>query len=105
MSTSDVSQEDLEKVAEELGNKLGFYLASAPWPDEVKSAWAALLEHMSIEEITEFSEIMEHMYADAMTSDIDDEFKKEAEKLRKDEQEKIKELDALYTSIKQRLSI
>lgn len=105
MSTSDVSQEDLEKVAEELGNKLGFYLASAPWPDDVKSAWAALLEHMSIEEITEFSEIMEHMYADAMTSEIDDVFKKEAERLRKEDQEKLKELDMLYTRIKQRISI
>jgi flagellar motility protein MotE (MotC chaperone) len=48
---------------------------------------------------------MEHMYADAMTSEIDDEFKKEAEKLRKEDQEKLKELDTLYTRIKQRISI
>lgn len=105
MSTSEVTQADLEKVAEELGNKLGFYLSVAPWPDEVKSAWVILLEQMSIEEITEFSEIMEYMYADAMTSEIDDAFKKEVERLRKEDQEKLKELDTLYTRIKQRISI
>lgn len=104
MSTPVVSQADLEKTAEELGNKLGFYLASAPWPDEVKAAWAHLLGEMTIEEISEFSEIMEFMYADAMTQEIDTEFQKQAAELRAGDQEKKKELDALYSRIRQRIS-
>jgi hypothetical protein len=104
MSTPVVTQADLEKTAEELGKKLGFYLASAPWPDEVKAAWAHLLEDMTIEEISEFSELMEFMYADAMTQEIDGEFKKQAEALRAGEQDKKKELDALYSRIRQRIA-
>lgn len=108
MSTPVVTQADLEKTAEELGEKTGFLLSVAPWPNEVKSAWVYLLDHMTTEEITEFSEILEFMFADAMTQELDKEFEKQVEALRKSNapahEEKTKQLDALYTRIRQRIA-
>lgn len=104
MTTQIASQADLEKEGEALGKKLGFYIASAPWPDEVKMAWAQLLEEMSVEEIMKFLEIMEYNYLDAMTQDIDDEFRKQATKLREEDDGAKKALDNLFLQIKTRIA-
>ncbi len=108
MNTPVVTQEDLEKTAEELGEKLGFLLSVAPWPNEIKSAWVYLLDHMNSDELTEFSEILEFMFADLMTADLDKEFQKQIETLRKSNapanEEKTKQLDVLFMRIKQRIA-
>lgn len=106
MSTP-LSQADAEKIAEELGNKLGFLLSVAPWPDDVKAAWADLLEYMSTEEITEFSDTLELLYADAMTADIDKAFEAQVAELRGAQGtahiEQMKQLETLFSKVKQRI--
>ncbi|OGH67895.1 MAG: hypothetical protein A3C15_01695 [Candidatus Magasanikbacteria bacterium RIFCSPHIGHO2_02_FULL_50_9b] len=108
MTTSAVTQADLEKTAEELGEKAGFLLAAAPWPDDVKAAWVHLIDEMSTDEIGEFTELLEFLFADSMTADIDDEFKKQTDAVRhtqaSSQQEALAQLDALHARVRARIS-
>lgn len=108
MSTSTISDAQIQQTAQELGEKAGFLLASAPWPDDVKAAWIRLVDDMSAEELTEFAEILEFMFADALTSDIDETFSERAAAQRTvDASARAAaqaQLDALHTRIRERIS-
>ncbi len=43
----------IEKEAKEIGEQLAYMLAAADLPDDVKSAWLALIPHMELEQIDE----------------------------------------------------
>lgn len=103
---STLSQDELAEIAGGLGEKLGFLIASAPWSDDVKLAWVALLDEMTNDEISEFSEIMEFLFADAMTQEIDDAFEKQTQLVRASHpeyQQKMVALEKLEKTIKQRI--
>lgn len=72
----EVSQTVAERVATDMGKKLGFLLASSTMPDEVKEAWIALLPHMTADELDRFTNALAALLADAMTADIDTVFDK-----------------------------
>ena len=70
-----------------------------------ESIWNSLDLFTGWEDVTLTQKGLNDSFQMSELLESNEEFKKEAEKLRKDDQEKLKELDTLYTRIKQRISI
>lgn len=102
-----ITETDLEKAAEEFGRKLGFYIMSAPWTDEVKQAWTTLIPEMTIEELDELLNTLEVLFANAATQDIDRDFEKQTAQLQSAhsalQTHQSVQLDGLIKKIEQRL--
>lgn len=68
-STVRLTAEEKQAFKSE-GARLAYVLASSDMSDEMKSAWAALVPVMSIEELDRFMQLLEQ-YAPAHSSDRD----------------------------------
>jgi len=66
--------QELKDQAITLGRKLGFFINSLNASDEVKQAWLTVVENMSLEQLTELTDILETKFLDEQTRTIDENF-------------------------------
>lgn len=57
-----------QEQADALGKRLALLLAAAPWTEEQKDAWAALVPKMTFEQLGRFADLLENsLYAEDST--------------------------------------
>ncbi|MBT4516519.1 MAG: hypothetical protein HOC78_01345 [Candidatus Komeilibacteria bacterium] len=78
---NDVSQENLEKLAKERGERLAFLLASLNIDEKQKQAWITLLPEMSLDQLDKLLNVLEAKYLDQNSQGADQEFKKDLTKI------------------------
>ena len=67
-------KQELQDQAVTLGRKLGFFIHSLDASDEVKQAWLAILEQMTLKQLGELTEVLETRFLDEQTRKVDEEF-------------------------------
>ncbi|MFA6171732.1 MAG: hypothetical protein WCW77_04275 [Patescibacteria group bacterium] len=75
---------DLVKYAEELGKKIGFLIAALNIPDEAKDAFMEIIADFSLAQLERLAGILETRLINDETGQIEDELRKELEKIRSD---------------------
>ncbi|PIZ82020.1 MAG: hypothetical protein COY02_00790, partial [Parcubacteria group bacterium CG_4_10_14_0_2_um_filter_41_6] len=76
-----LTEQELREIARAKGKKLAFLIASLNVDNETKEAIMALLPGMSLEQIERFLDILESKYLQQETQGIDEDFKKELERV------------------------
>ena len=90
---SDLTQEDLEKLAKERGERLAFLLASLNIKEEQKQAWLTLLPDMSLDQIDRLLNILEAQYLDQNSQGAEQQFKENLEEINDEHRNKIEDLN------------
>ena len=99
-NNDSLSKDQAKELAQTHGKKLGFLLAAAEIPDEIKQSWLALLPEMSLQQIDELVEILETNYLHSATKEVDEELKKKLKTIQEQYEQEIDQtnkqaLDAL----------
>jgi len=91
MSVNITSQEK-DKVLL-LGQKLAFFVAALPINDEEKLVLVSAIQQLSLPEMEKLAELADRIYAESKTAKIDEKFKTDLMKIKKEYDERNEKLD------------
>ncbi|MEA2065302.1 MAG: hypothetical protein U9O66_03360 [Patescibacteria group bacterium] len=88
-----IKEEDLLQSAEDQGKRLGFLISSLNMLDKTKEEFLFLIKDMSLEQLERLTEVLETKFIGEQTDFIEEDFKKELEKIMKETAELKDELN------------